>query len=265
MMNNCNIQLKVYKKQKVKLLLSQILLLIIFLFIWELLARLNVIDDFLFSSPSKIFSLLLEYIKTNEIFKHIWISVYETVLGIIIGSFFGILIAIILWSNEKISKLFEPFLVILNALPKTALAPIMIIWAGTGTSGIVVVSISILIVITIISAYNYFISVDKEKIKMLKSFNANKFQIFTKLVLPSNLINIISIIKINIGMSWVGVIVGEFLVSRAGIGYLIMYGGQVFKLDLVMMGVIVLAICSYIMWKGIDILENYFSKKRGMK
>ncbi len=265
MMNNCNIQLKVYKKQKVKLLLSQILLLIIFLFIWELLARLNVIDDFLFSSPSKIFSLLLEYIKTNEIFKHIWISVYETVLGIIIGSFFGILIAIILWSNEKISKLFEPFLVILNALPKTALAPIMIIWAGTGTSGIVVVSISILIVITIISAYNYFISVDKEKIKMLKSFNANKFQIFTKLVLPSNLINIISIIKINIGMSWVGVIVGEFLVSRAGIGYLIMYGGQVFKLDLVMMGVIVLAICAYIMWKGIDILENYFSKKRGMK
>ena len=158
MMNNCNIQLKVYKKQKVKLLLSQILLLIIFLFIWELLARLNVIDDFLFSCPSKIFSLLLEYIKTNEIFKHIWISVYETVLGIIIGSFFGILIAIILWSNEKISKLFEPFLVILNALPKTALAPIMIIWAGTGTSGIVVVSISILIVITIISAYNYFIS-----------------------------------------------------------------------------------------------------------
>ena len=265
MMNNCNIQLKVYKKQKVKLLLSQILLLIIFLFIWELLARLNVIDDFLFSCPSKIFSLLLEYIKTNEIFKHICISVYETVLGIIIGSFFGILIAIILWSNEKISKLFEPFLVILNALPKTALAPIMIIWAGTGTSGIVVVSISILIVITIISAYNYFISVDKEKIKMLKSFNANKFQIFTKLVLPSNLINIISIIKINIGMSWVGVIVGEFLVSRAGIGYLIMYGGQVFKLDLVMMGVIVLAICAYIMWKGIDILENYFSKKRGMK
>lgn len=264
-MNNCNFQLKTYKKQKIKLLLSQIILLITFLIIWELLARFNIIDDFLFSCPSKIVSLLIKYVKTKEIFKHIWISVYETILGIIIGTSFGILIAIILWSNEKLSKLFEPFLVILNALPKTALAPIMIIWAGTGTSGIVVVSISILIVITIISAYNYFISVDKEKIKMLKSFNANKLQIFTKLILPNNLINIINIIKINIGMSWVGVIVGEFLVSRAGIGYLIMYGGQVFKLDLVMMGVIVLAICAYIMWKGVDILEKYFSKKRGMK
>ena len=139
----------------------------------------------------------------------------------------------------------------------------MIIWAGTGISGIVVVAISILIVITIISAYNYFINVDEEKIKMLKSFNANKFQIFIKLIFPNNLINIINIIKINIGMSWVGVIVGEFLVSRAGIGYLIMYGGQVFRLDLVMMGVLVLAICAYLMWKAIDILEKYLTKRRG--
>lgn len=264
-MKTCNEEKKIYKRNKVKLLIGQILLLITFLTLWELLAHLNILDDFLFSKPSKIFSLLLEYIKTNEIYTHIAISVYETILGIIIGTIGGILIAILLWSNEKLSKLFEPFLVMLNALPKTALAPIMIIWAGTGISGIVVVAISILIVITIISAYNYFISVDEEKIKMLKSFKATKYQIFIKLILPSNLINIISIIKINIGMSWVGVIVGEFLVSRAGIGYLIMYGGQVFKLDLVMMGVIVLAICAFLMWKVIDLLEKYFIKKRGNK
>lgn len=262
-MIDCNNISKINKKKKLKLLLSQIILLLLILFLWETLAYFNIIDDFLFSRPSKIFSLLIQYIKTNEIFKHIYISVLETILGIILGTSVGILIAIVLWSSNKLSNLLEPFLVILNALPKTALAPIMIIWAGTGISGIVVVAISILIVITIISAYNYFINVDEEKIKMLKSFNANKFQIFIKLIFPNNLINIINIIKINIGMSWVGVIVGEFLVSRAGIGYLIMYGGQVFRLDLVMMGVLVLAICAYLMWKAIDILEKYLTKRRG--
>ena len=262
-MIDCNSISKINKKKKLKLLLSQFILLLFILFLWETLAYFNIIDDFLFSRPSKIFSLLIQYIKTNEIFKHIYISVLETILGIILGTSVGILIAIVLWSSNKLSNLLEPFLVILNALPKTALAPIMIIWAGTGISGIVVVAISILIVITIISAYNYFINVDEEKIKMLKSFNANKFQIFIKLIFPNNLINIINIIKINIGMSWVGVIVGEFLVSRAGIGYLIMYGGQVFRLDLVMMGVLVLAICAYLMWKAIDILEKYLTKRRG--
>lgn len=262
-MIDCNSISKINKKKKLKLLLSQIILLLLILFLWETLAYFNIIDDFLFSRPSKIFSLLIQYIKSNEIFKHIYISVLETILGIILGTSVGILIAIVLWSSNKLSNLLEPFLVILNALPKTALAPIMIIWAGTGISGIVVVAISILIVITIISAYNYFINVDEEKIKMLKSFNANKFQIFIKLIFPNNLINIINIIKINIGMSWVGVIVGEFLVSRAGIGYLIMYGGQVFRLDLVMMGVLVLAICAYLMWKAIDILEKYLTKRRG--
>jgi len=262
-MIDCNSISKINKKKKLKLLLSQIILLLLILFLWETLAYFNIIDDFLFSRPSKIFSLLIQYIKTNEIFKHIYISVLETILGIILGTSVGILIAIVLWSSNKLSNLLEPFLVILNALPKTALAPIMIIWAGTGISGIVVVAISILIVITIISAYNYFINVDEEKIKMLKSFNANKFQIFIKLIFPNNLINIINIIKINIGMSWVGVIVGEFLVSRAGIGYLIMYGGQVFRLDLVMMGVLVLAICAYLMWKAIDILKKYLTKRRG--
>ena len=138
-MIDCNNISKINKKKKLKLLLSQIILLLLILFLWETLAYFNIIDDFLFSRPSKIFSLLIQYIKTNEIFKHIYISVLETILGIILGTSVGILIAIVLWSSNKLSNLLEPFLVILNALPKTALAPIMIIWAGTGISGIVVV------------------------------------------------------------------------------------------------------------------------------
>lgn len=253
---------KAYRFKKIKLIICQLLLLILFLTIWELLAYYNVINTFIFSKPSDIFKLLIEYIKTNEIFKHIKVSVIETILGIVIGSFVGIVIAIILWYFETLQKILKPFLNVLNALPKTALAPIMIIWAGTGMSGIVVVAISILLIITILSTYNFFINVDEEKIKMLKSFNAKRIQIFTKLVFPSNIGNICSVVKINIGMAWVGVIVGEFLVSKEGLGYLIMYGGQVFKLDLVMMGVLILSICAFIMHVLVEQIEKILLKGR---
>lgn len=263
MNKNCLVNKKKYKIEKAKLIFYQLILLIFFLTLWELLAYYNVINTFIFSKPSDIFKLLVEYIKTNEIFRHMKVSLIETLLGIIIGTSVGIIIAIILWYFETLQKILNPFLSVLNALPKTALAPIMIIWAGAGMSGIVVVAISILLIITVLSTYNYFINVDKEKIRMLESFKATKIQIFYKFILPSNIKNIFNIIKINVGMSWVGVIVGEFLVSKEGLGYLIMYGGQVFKLDLVMMGVIVLAILAFIMSAIIDLIENKLLKGRG--
>lgn len=255
---------KFIKKQrinKIKIIFAQIFILISFFLLWEILARKETINSFLVSYPSEIFNLLKKYVKSGELFTHVFISVYETLLGLIIGTFIGILIAIILWWSKTLAKILDPFLVVLNALPKTALAPIFIIWAGTGVKGIVVVAISISLILTILSAYNYFKSVDEEKIKMLKSFGANKFQILYKLVLPSNIVNIVDIIKINIGMSWVGVIMGEFIVSRNGIGYLIVYGSQIFKLDLVMMGVFVLAIIAYIMYQIVNITEKILKKK----
>ncbi len=264
-MNLKSEQAKEYiKKQKIyklKILLTQVFLLIGSLLLWEFLSSKEIINNFLFSSPSSIFKLLSQYIKNGELHTHIFISVYETILGLIIGTTIGIIIAIILWWNKTFAKIMDPFLIVLNALPKTALAPIFIIWAGTGIKGIVVVAISISLILTILSVYNYFKSVDEEKIKMLKSFGANKFQILTKLVLPSNFVNIVDVIKINIGMSWVGVIMGEFIVSRKGIGYLIVYGSQVFKLDLVMMGVFVLAIIAYLMYQIINILEKALKNK----
>lgn len=238
---------KIIRKNKVLLIIVQITLLILLLTIWELLAYYNIINTFIFSKPSEILLLLIKYIENDELFRHLKVSVIETILGIVIGSTLGIIISIILWYFDYLQKILNPFLTVLNALPKTALAPIMIIWAGTGTTGIVFVSISILLTLTVLSTYNHFINSDQDKIKMLKSFNASKIQIFTKYIFPSNINNIFSVIKINIGMSWVGVIVGEFLVSKEGLGYLIMYGGQVFKLDLVMMGVLVLAICAFLM------------------
>lgn len=263
--NNCNELLKAYKRDKIKLIIIQISLMLGFFIIWEILTRLEVLNEFLFSKPTAILALLKKSYVDNELFKHIFISLYETLLGIVIGSFGGILIAALLWWSKRLSKILDPFFMVLNALPKTALAPIMIIWAGTGVTGIVVVAISILLVVTIISTYNYFTNIEEEKVRMMQSFKATKFQIFTKYVLPSNLGNIISVIKINIGMAWVGVIVGEFLVSRAGIGHLIMYGGQIFRFDIVMMWVLILAICALIMYGVVNLIEKFLMKRRGKK
>lgn len=259
---NHNEYLKSLKKEKIIILISQILLLVGFLISWEVLARLNIIDVFLFSKPSDIYNLFIKYIENGELFKHLWISTYETIVGLLIGTLLGIFVAVILWWSDRLSKILDPFLVVLNALPKTALAPILIVWAGAGVRGIIVIAITISVVVTILSAYNYFINVDEEKIKMLKSFGATKFQILTKLIFPANIGNLINLTKINIGMAWVGVIVGEFLVSRYGLGYLIVYGGQVFKLDLVMMGVIVLAVCALVMYQFLNLIERLYKSKR---
>lgn len=264
LIQNYNEFLKGKKRHKRKILLCQIGILISFIGIWEVFAIIGIIDIFLFSKPSDIVKLFNVYVANGEIFKHIGISVWETVLGFTIGTIIGIIVAIILWWSKLLARILDPFLVVLNALPKTALAPIIIVWVGAGIKGIVVIAVTISVVTTILSAYNYFINVDEEKVKMLRSFGARKIQILTKLILPANVGNIINVIKINIGMSWVGVIVGEFLVSRYGIGYLIVYGGQVFRLDLVMMGVTVLALCAFIMYEVVNIIEKIYKRRNNV-
>ena len=261
-----NIQsLSQYKKNKLKqkifVLSVQISLLCLLIFLWELFANIGLINSFLVSKPSAIITLLFEYIKSNTLWPHIQISVIETILGLILGTLIGFIIATLLYLFPLLSKILDPYLIVLNALPKTALAPILIIWAGTNIKGIVVVSISLSLIVTIISTLTYFKSVDENIIKMMKTLGANKIQILYKIIYPSNLDNLLSIIKVNIGMSWVGVIVGEFLVSREGIGYLVVYGGQVFKLDLVMMGVFILAIIALIMYQIVNIIEWIIHKK----
>lgn len=253
------------KRKKYQILAWQIGLLVAFVVLWEVLARLGILNTFLFSSPCAILQLFVIYLKDGSLFEHIGISVWETFLGFGIGTLLGVLVAIILWWSDTVAKVLSPTLVVLNALPKTALAPIIIVWAGAGIGGIVVTAVTISIVTTILSAYNYFSLMEEEKIKMLKSFGATKWQILTKLILPANIGNMVNIIKINIGLAWVGVIVGEFLVSRYGLGYLIVYGGQVFRLDLVMMGVVVLAICAFLMYSVVNLLERRLTKKRVTK
>ena len=253
--------IKKVKSRKKAILISQISILIISMFLWELAARLGWIDTFLTSYPSGIWKLFLKYFENGAIFEHIGISVMETVIGFIAGTILGILIAILLWWSDFISKVLDPYLVVLNSLPKTALAPIIILWAGAGLTGIIATAIAVSIVVTILNVYNGFKEVDEDKIRMLETFGADKFQILRKVILPASVPAMISSLKINIGLSWVGVIVGEFLVSKAGLGYLIIYGFQVFNLTLVMLSLFIISIAATLMYQGVSYLEKLVSSR----
>lgn len=196
----------------------------------------------------------------NGLLEHIGVTCFETIIGFLSGTILGIIVAIILWWSNFLSKVAEPFLVVLNSLPKVALGPVIIIWVGAGMPAIIVMALSISLIVTILEILNGFLSTDKEKIKMAKTFGANKFQILTKIVIPANISTFINSLKVNIGLSLVGVISGEFLVSKAGLGYLIVYGGQVFKLDLVMASVIILGIVAAVMYESVVLLEKLITK-----
>ena len=244
------------KKEKIFVFSMQILLFIAFIFLWELFARLKIINTFLTSSPSKIITTLVNLYNTNNLFNHISITVYETILSFVLSIFIGIVIASILWWNNLLSKIIDPYLTILNSLPKVALGPIIIIWIGANINSIIFMALLISSIISVITIYNGFKNTDIEKIKLMKSLNATKFQIYTTLILRGNIDTIISSLKINISMCLIGVIMGELLVSKEGIGYLIMYGSQVFNLNLVMTGVVLLVIISCILYYLISYLER---------
>ena len=253
--------LKKKRLNKILILGSQILIIVIFLSLWEILANKGIIDSFITSSPSRIINTFKNF-SSNNLFMHIRVTVYETILGFGIGIILGVIIAIILWWSEFLSNVFEPYLVVLNSLPKVALGPIIIIWVGAGTKAIIVMAIAISLIVTILDILNGFLNTDKDLIKMARTFGASRFQILTKVVIPANISTFINSLKINIGLSLVGVISGEFLISKAGLGYLITYGGQVFKLDLVMSSIIILGIFAGLMYGAVTILEKIILKTK---
>ena len=257
-----------YKKYKKKLLinkilviLTQITLLILLLIIWQLLADFELINTFISSSPKKVIETIISLHEQQNLYHHIFITVYETVISFGIGTILGTFIAILLWWNNFLYKVFDPYLTIINSLPKVALGPIIIIWAGANINSIIIMALLISVIVTIITVYNGFISTDQNKINLLKSFKATKYQILKYVILPSSYSTIISSLKINISMSLIGVIMGEFLVSKEGIGYLIMYGSQVFNLNLVIAGIIILMIVSYIMYLIVVYIEKRLIKE----
>ncbi len=252
--------LKKEKKNIIIIHLTQVIIIIFLFSIWELLAQFEIINTFLYSSPSKIITTILNLLHKNTLFNHISITIYEVIISFLISAFLSLILSTILWWNKFIAKVFEPFLTIINSLPKVALGPLIIIWAGASIKSIIIMSLTISLFITVINFYQAFISTNDNYIILMKSFNAKKRDIFFKVILPSNKENIISSLKINMSMNFIGVIMGELLVSKKGLGYLIMYGSQVFNITLVITAILLLGILSFLFYYLINYVEKKLSK-----
>ena len=248
---------KEIKREKKIVLTWQISIAIIFFICWEVSSRLYLIDPLLFSSPSRILDLILTRISNGTLFVHVSVTLFETLLGFLIGTIGGVLIATALWYSTRLANVMDPYLVIFNAMPKVALGPILIVALGPGYFSIIAMGFIISVIVTTLVVYRAFLEVDKNYTMVLLSFGANKSQIFREAIFPASLPVMISTLKVNVGLSWVGVIVGEYLVSKQGLGYLIIYGFQVFDFTLVMSSLVIIAILAALMYKGVEKLEEW--------
>ena len=254
--------LKGVKRKSVWINVARFAVLFLLLTVWELAARFEWVNPFITSSPSRICATIADLYKNGSLFYHVWTTLWETLVGFFLAVALGYSIALLLWWSETFRRISEPYFVVLNALPKIALGPLIIIWFGTGSKSIVVMTILIGLIVAILNMLNGFMATDENKLLLLKSMGASKWQLLTKLVIPSSLPNFISMLKINVGMAWIGSIMGEYIVSKAGIGYLIVYGGQVFKLDLVMSAVFILCVLAAIMYALVALLEKLVIKNQ---
>ena len=252
------------RRSKIIVNIVRAAILIGFLSLWELAGRLKWIDVFVFSCPSRVIQTLSTLWQSGDLLRHLGTSCGETVIGFLLGTMAGTLIAVGLWWSKTVSRVLEPYLVVLNALPKTALGPIFIVWIGAGTESIIAMTLAISIFVTILNMYSAFCGVDQEKLRLMQAFDATKLQTLRLLVLPANYAALFNTLRVNVGLSWVGVIMGEFLVSKAGLGYLIVYGSQVFNMDLVMASVLLLAVAAVVMYEGVLLIERGLKAKMGV-
>lgn len=239
----------------------RIFIFLAFLVLWEISANLGWIDSFFFASPSRVATCFVKQLTTNSLLTHIGVTLFETVLSFFLVILFSLMVSTLLWYSSKLSEILEPYLVILNSLPKSALAPLFIVWLGTGTTTIIVAGMSVAVFGSIISFYTGFRQVDEAKITLIHTLGGSKTDAFKKVVLPGSVPILLSTAKVNIGLALVGVIIGEFLAARQGLGYLIIYGSQVFQLDMVITGIIILCIIALGFYKSIQVLEHQIKKR----
>ncbi len=251
------------KKEKwycLSVIFVQIFILIFLLALWQVAANFGWINTFITSSPKMVVETTLHLVKENNLFYHIGVTIYETIISFSLGTLLGLLIASIMWWNPFVRKVIDPYLTVLNSLPKVALGPIIIVWCGAQMKSIILMALLISVIVMTMSVIESFEGVDENKVKLMQVLGAKKMQIFFKLILPSSYKPIISALKIGVSMSLIGVIMGEFLVSKAGVGYLIMYGSQVFNLNLVVSGIMILAILSWMMYSLVYTIEKRLTR-----
>ncbi len=234
-------------KRKVRIVRS--MLLVLFLALWELCARLGMIDDFIFSSPSRVLFCFWKMVRDGSIFAHIGITLFETVVSFAIVTASGICVAVLLWASRSASEILEPYLVMLNSLPKSALAPMLIVWMGSHVHTIIAAAVSVAVFGSILTLHTGFLSMDPDKIRLIYALGGSKKDVLTKVLLPGSVPLILSNMKVNVGLCLVGVIIGEFLAARRGLGYLIIYGSQVFQLDCVVLSIVLLCLFSALFYR----------------
>ncbi len=247
---------KKHKRHHHEIAAWRILIFILFLVLWEVSADLKWIDSFFFSSPARVVGCFIQQFQENSMLAHIGITLFETLLSFLLVLLLSLLVSTLLWHSAKLSEIMEPYLVVLNSLPKSALAPLFIVWLGTGSKTIIVAGISVAVFGSIISFYTGFQQVDAEKITLVYTLGGSKWDAFFKVVFPGSIPILLSTAKVNIGLALVGVIIGEFLAARRGLGYLIIYGSQVFQLDMVITSIIILCIIALVFYKSVQIIEH---------
>ena len=247
-----------HKKFHLLIALAQVGLFLVLLGLWELAARLEWIDSFFFCSPSIVVKCFFRMLVGEELLLHLGYSLLEITISFVLIFLISFVVAILLWYYLALSRILEPFLVVLNALPKSALAPLFIVWIGTGSKTIIVAGISVALFGSIINLYSGFRETDAEKMLLIQTLGGDKLDVLTKVVIPAAIPNIISVMKVNIGLALVGVIIGEFFAGRRGLGYLIIYGTQVFKLDMVLTSIIILCFLAMLLYKIVQSLEHAY-------
>ena len=253
--------LRAHRRHHHRIAFGRILLLFLFLGFWETASRMAWLDSFFFSSPSGIIRYLGQMLTDGSFFTHTGITLFETIASFILVTVLSLVSATLLWYQNSLSEILEPYLVVLNALPKSALAPLLIVWLGTGSNTIIVAGISVAVFGSIISLYTGFCQVDPEMCKLIYTLGGSRRDALTKVILPSSVPLILSNMKVNIGLALVGVIIGEFLAARRGLGYLIIYGSQVFQLNMVITSIIILCAIAMVFYKLIQSAEHYYKKQ----
>lgn len=261
--NAQSLYLRHRKKHLRSIRIARALILLFFLIQWEVTADLGIVDSFIFSSPSRVVCCFFDMLLHNSLLTHIGITLFETLMSFFLVCLCTLLITTLLWMSDKVSKTLEPYLVILNSLPKSALAPLLIVWLGANYRTIIITGMSVAIFGSILNLYTAFMEMDPEKIKLVKTLGGSKRDVLFKVMLPGNIPSLLSIMKVNIGLCLVGVIIGEFIAAKVGLGYLIIYGSQVFKLDWVILSIIVLCVIAMGLYQGIQALEKWYLKREG--
>ncbi|GIP32571.1 ABC transporter permease [Paenibacillus sp. J2TS4] len=250
------------KKTKWLVLLTQLALLASSLILWEVAGRNKWIDVLLFSYPSKIIDLLYSKLLDGSLLPHIGVTVLETLVGFILGTLVGTILAVMIWWSPFLQKVLDPYIVVLNSMPKVALGPLFIVGLGPNVLSIIAMTLAITVIVTTLVIYSSFNEVDTNYMKVVRIFGGSRTQVFRKVILPASFPTIVSTLKVNVGLAWIGVIVGEFLVSKQGLGYLIIYGFQVFNFSLVIGSLFIIAIVATLMYQAVAYLEGQLARKK---